>query len=114
MNQFEFIYPVIDAKRTGVNIKKECRKQGFTAKRLQHSLGLGAIQSIYDWFSGRTLPSLDNLLAISRLLGVPMEKLIICREEAEKEVCCPVSFFERVLTYWKGLFRISIYCQYCR
>ena len=47
------------------------------AEDVQEYLGLGAFQSVYNWFSGRTLPSLDNMYALSALLGMRMEDLIV-------------------------------------
>lgn len=51
-------------------------------KQLQKALGIGAYQSIYDWFSGKSLPSLDNRLALSRLLDIPIEGLVICKNDS--------------------------------
>lgn len=51
-------------------------------KQLQKALGIGAYQSIYDWFSGKSLPSLDNMLALSRLLDIPIEGLVICKNDS--------------------------------
>lgn len=51
-------------------------------RQLQKALGIGAYQSIYDWFSGKSLPSLDNMLALSRLLDIPIERLIICKNDS--------------------------------
>lgn len=51
-------------------------------KQLQKAFGIGAYQSIYDWFSGKSLPSLDNMLALSRLLDIPIEGLVICKNDS--------------------------------
>lgn len=67
----------IDVKRTGRKMKETCRQKGITVKTIQKELYIGSFQSIYAWFSGKTLPSLDNMYRLSRLLGVPMEALIV-------------------------------------
>lgn len=67
----------IDVKRTGRKMKEICRQKGITVKTIQKELYIGSFQSIYAWFSGKTLPSLDNMYRLSRLLGVPMEALIV-------------------------------------
>lgn len=82
----EFKYPVIDSKKTGKQIKMECKKQGFTVKDIQEFLQIGAAQSVYDWFRGKSLPALDNMLALSHLLGVPMEKLIVSKNIPDKQL----------------------------
>lgn len=76
-NNFEF--PIIDIAKTGQRIKEICTRQGYTVKKLQETLQIGARQSIYDWYNGKTLPSLDNMLALSRLLGLPVEDFVVCK-----------------------------------
>ncbi len=58
-------YPVIDIAKTGKNIKRIMKNQGYTVKDVQRFLGLGTPQGIYHWFDGRCLPTLDNLYALS-------------------------------------------------
>lgn len=67
----------IDVKRTGEKIKETCGQKGVTVKKIQEELYIGSFQSVYAWFSGKTLPSLDNMYRLSRLLGLPMENLIV-------------------------------------
>ena len=66
----------IDMKRTGAKIKKLCKEKGITVKDIQKELRIGAFQSVYDWFSGKSLPSVDNLFYLGKLLKVPMEDMI--------------------------------------
>lgn len=66
----------IDMKRTGAKIKKLCKEKGITVKDIQKELCIGAFQSVYDWFSGKSLPSLDNFFYLSKLLKVQMEDMI--------------------------------------
>lgn len=67
----------INIKATGKRLKNLCEKKCVTVKRIQEELHIGAYQSVYNWFSGKTLPSLDNMYRLSRLLGVPMEDMIV-------------------------------------
>lgn len=67
----------IDVKETGKRIKRLCRERGITAKMIQEELNIGAFQSIYNWFSGKTLPSLDNMYRLSKMLNVAMEDMIV-------------------------------------
>ena len=51
-------------------------------------MGFSARQSVYDWFRGKNLPTLDNLYALSRLLMVPMDTLVAASDQTEPaEVC---------------------------
>lgn len=67
----------IDVKRTGERIKRLCDERGITVKNIQEELNIGAFQSIYNWFAGKTLPSLDNMYRLSKLLNVTMEDMIV-------------------------------------
>ena len=51
-------------------------------KELQEYLGLSCPQGVYQWQAGRSLPSVDNLYAVSRLWGVSMNEILVERESA--------------------------------
>lgn len=74
-------YPVIDVYRTGLRLKGACEKRHRTAKDVQEFLGLAALQSVYGWFRGKTLPSLDNFYALSCYLGMSMEDMVVTKGE---------------------------------
>lgn len=76
------IYPVIDMQKTGLRLKRECEKRQVTIQEIREFLGLAATQSIYGWFQGKALPSLDNFYALSHYLGLRMEDLVVPRGEA--------------------------------
>ena len=65
-------YPVIDAAATGRNLRRLRLEKGYSVKELQEYLGLSCPQGVYQWQAGRSLPSVDNLYAVSRLWGVSM------------------------------------------
>lgn len=72
---------MIDMKRTGQNIKAACAREGITVKQIQEELNIGAFQSIYNWFSGKALPSLENFYGLCQILNVSMESLIAQQQE---------------------------------
>lgn len=57
---------------------RECR---FGEKDIQQYLHLSCPQSIYRWFKGKILPSVDHLSALSLLLGVHMEELLALKNQ---------------------------------
>lgn len=69
-------YPRIDVRRTGQRIKQIMKSCGLTTRDIQEYLDLISIQSIYHWFDGRNLPSLDNLYALSELFHVPVDEML--------------------------------------
>ena len=76
MNMFTF--PNIDMVKTGENIKFLREKNKFTVRDLQEALGFATTQAIYKWQQGVTLPSIDNLLALSYLFRVRIEDILVC------------------------------------
>lgn len=71
------MFPIIDKKETGINIRKIMDCQGLTAKDVQQYLELGCVQSVYRWFDGVSMPTVDNLYALSELFKMPMD-CIVC------------------------------------
>lgn len=70
------MFPLINLKETGKNLRKIMREQDVTVKEVQHYLGLGSVQSIYHWLNGISLPSIDNLYALSVLFDLSMDELV--------------------------------------
>lgn len=70
-------YPLIDITATGNNLARLREESGITVRALSDYLGMNNTNSIYRWFRGESLPSLDNLYAISVLLGVSMNEIIV-------------------------------------
>ena len=70
-------FPVIDPVATGHNIKTLREEKGLTVRTLQEFFGFEEPQAIYRWQYGKTLPSVDNLYALSVILEVPMERILI-------------------------------------
>ena len=77
---------MIDMQKTGRRIKEICDKQRITVKQIQEELNIGSFQSIYSWFHGKTLPSLDNFYALCKLLHVSMDSMIVEQEEYSEGV----------------------------
>lgn len=71
-----FHYPEINMLKTGEHLYALCEENGLSVSLLERLLCISN-QSIYNWFSGKSLPSLDNLLALSTLLDISMNDLLI-------------------------------------
>ena len=78
-------FPVIDMIATGKNILSLRREKGFTVRDLQEFFGFEEPQAIYRWQYGKTLPSVDNLYALSAILGVTMEEILVPVSRASQE-----------------------------
>lgn len=71
------MYPVIDTVKTGNRIKELMEERNISVKQLQIYLGLGSIQTIYHWFENRSIPSIDNIYALSQLFNVDVDEILV-------------------------------------
>ena len=67
---------VLDMIATGQNIKKIMRERGYSVKDVQTYLKLSTPQSIYHWFDGKSMPTSDNLYALSDLFCLPVDAML--------------------------------------
>ena len=70
------MFPIINKRETGINLRRIMDKCGISAKEVQEYLGLGCVQSVYRWLDGINMPSVDNLYALSELFQVPIDALV--------------------------------------
>ena len=68
--------PVINKKETGLKLRKIMDEKDFSVKDVQQYLGLGSVQSVYHWLNGISMPTIDNLYALSELFQVPIDEMI--------------------------------------
>jgi transcriptional regulator with XRE-family HTH domain len=69
--------PVLDLTATGEKIKTLMKQRGLSPRQLQIILNFPYVQTIYNWFSGKNMPSIDNLMVLSDLLEVPINELLV-------------------------------------
>ena len=74
MDYYQF--PLLDMRMTGQRIRETCVLQGLTVRDVRISLGIGSFQSVYNWFAGKTLPSLDHMVSLSYLLKKSLDELV--------------------------------------
>jgi len=70
-------FPVIDLKAARANIVKLLREHGLAVRDLQRYFDFEEPQAIYKWQRGQSLPTVDNLYALSMLLNVPMNEILV-------------------------------------
>lgn len=70
------MFPLINKRETGVNLRRIMDMRGITPKDVQEYLGLGCVQSVYRWTDGVNMPTIDNLYALSEFLQVPIDAIV--------------------------------------
>ena len=100
-------YPNIDMERTGEKMQWMVKKAGYSVKDIQKYLNLSCPQPIYRWFKGKVLPTVDHLYALSILLKVHMEELLVKEHqlEIEMEIDMMDRSCEHLISYYKRLLR---------
>lgn len=76
--------PTIDPVLTGRRITDLRKQAGLTVHDLQHIFGFNSPQAIYKWQSGASLPSIDNLIVLAKVLHTPIEDIIVLRPPLER------------------------------
>lgn len=73
----EPMYLSIQPKKTGERIRKLLLEKGYTIREIQGAFGFENPQAIYKWLSGKSLPSIDNFIILSRLLHTSIEDILV-------------------------------------
>lgn len=71
------IFPVIDMAATGKAIRTLREQNGYSVQDIQEYFGFDQPQAIYKWQRGETLPTVDNLYALSSLLCAPIKEILV-------------------------------------
>lgn len=72
-------YPVIDPVGTGTNIKLLIKNSGNTIVGVGRMLGIADMSTMYKWLRGDALPGIDNMLALSILLDVSINDILVTK-----------------------------------
>lgn len=102
------MYPTIDMKATGDHIWQIMQRKNITVRDVQQYLNLGSVQSVYHWLSGRNMPAIDNLYALSALFGLSVDDILI----GNKTQCQYLSalnerFLARVSVYYNLVWKYA-------
>lgn len=92
--------PVIDKKKTGTHLRRIMDDRRLSVKDVQQYLGLGSVQSVYHWLNGLSMPTIDNLYALSELFQISVDDML-CGNRRHVLVRKYDSQFERLCAYYK-------------
>ena len=74
-------YPTINMKATGQRILELRKARGLKVSELSEFMGFTEPQAVYKWQRGESLPTVDNLFALSRILRTSMEDILVGNDE---------------------------------
>ena len=95
------MFPIIDKRKTGINIRRIMDMRGLTVKDVQEYLELGSVQSIYHWINGISMPTIDNLYALSDLFHVPID-LLVC---GNKHLHCVIMHIMKAMSEYMNIMK---------
>ena len=98
--------PEINKRETGTKLRRIMDERGITVKDVQRYLGLGSVQSVYHWLNGISMPTIDNLYALSELFQLPMDELVCGNRPAKMldvTVECSNGCGKRMYAYYERL-----------
>ncbi|MBP5330894.1 MAG: helix-turn-helix transcriptional regulator [Lachnospiraceae bacterium] len=79
------LYPVLDVKATGERIKELRKACNLKVEDVAEFMGFESVQAVYKWQRGESLPTVDNLFALSRLFGTTVDSILAGKEEIIEE-----------------------------
>ena len=62
---------------TGDNIARLRRNKNLSVKDVQEAMGFNTPQAIFKWQRGEAMPSIDNLVVLSELFDIPIDKILV-------------------------------------
>ena len=74
-----FLRPVLDLEATGARIKTLMKQRGISPRQMQLILNFPYVQTVYNWFAGKNMPTIDNLVVLAQVLEVAMDDIIVTR-----------------------------------
>ncbi len=79
-------FPMIDVRATGRNIDRLLTEKQISVRTLQTYFGFDTPRAIYKWLRGEHLPSVDHLFALSRLLQIPLQDILVELQQGDQDV----------------------------
>ncbi len=67
----------VNAQETGARIERIMGEKGWSVKALKAAMGFQNPQSIYKWLSGRSLPTINNMLALGNVLEITVDDMLV-------------------------------------
>ena len=84
-------YPVINTVAAGVRIRELRKQNHLTVGDISSYMGFESEQAVYKWQRGESLPTVDNLYALSKLFGTTIEYIL--EGDAEGDEMSPSCHF---------------------
>ena len=92
MVEYYYISCRLDTKATGARIKQLRQEKHIKVSDLAEMVGTSE-NAIFKWQRGESIPTVDNLIVLSVIFEVPIDKII--QRQGEDERSSPSSFVQK-------------------
>ncbi len=72
------MHRILDRDSTCHRIKRLSDENGATIELLSEEMNVSK-QTVYSWFSGKKMPSIDHLIELADILNVSIDELIVTK-----------------------------------
>ena len=93
-------------EKTGLYLKNIMLAKGLTVKDIQTHLKLSTPQSIYHWFGGKSMPTIDNLYSLSDLFHMPVDAMLVGNRQYHYNLVLTDASYRRLMVYYLCLKRV--------
>ncbi len=91
-------FPTLDPIATGRRIKELRRINNIKVDDIVNFMGFESQQAVYKWQRGDSLPSIDNLYALSRLFGTTVDDILVGCDEEEQSSSVHFKYFTFIVS----------------
>ena len=70
------VYLSVEPVRTGRRIRELIHRNGLNVRMVQEACGFENPQAVYKWLSGKSLPSVDNLVILSYIFHTSIDDIL--------------------------------------
>ena len=92
-------YPVLDAKATGARIKELRKTHNLKVGDVAKYMGFESEQAIYKWQRGESLPTVDNLYALSVLFETSIDDILRGDKEVDASPLLPFYSYSTLIFF---------------
>lgn len=71
----------------GINMEATCKRldelrkeRNLSVKDIQNHFGFSTAAAVYKWMSGRSLPTIDNLVILADLYQCRVDDMLVCEQ----------------------------------
>lgn len=75
------VYSVLDPIATGERIRELRKQNNLKVREVSEYMGFESEQAVFKWQRGDSMPTLDNMLALSRLFKTSIDDIVCERNE---------------------------------